>query len=92
MVQVETKWGRCAYVIVHVILPPSPVIPWIDLELGGKPKWLPLNFGYYDVMRTTPITIKTKNNCWLEGKFVIFFNLLWRSAFLPGKWKVVLLV
>ena len=29
-------------------LPPSAVILWI--ELGGKPKWLPLIFGYHDVM------------------------------------------
>ena len=26
-----------------------PVILWTDL--GGKPKWLPLNFGYHDIMR-----------------------------------------
>ena len=30
-----------------------PVILWI--LLGGKPKWLQLNFGFNDVMRTTPI-------------------------------------
>ena len=29
--------------IVHTKLPPSPAILWI--ELGGKPKWLPINFG-----------------------------------------------
>ena len=33
---------------------PSPVILWI--ELGGKPKWLPSNFGHHDVMRTAPTT------------------------------------
>ena len=32
----------------------SPVILWISL--GGKPKWLPLKFGYHDVMRTRPIS------------------------------------
>ena len=31
----------------------QPVILWI--LLGGKPKWLPLNFGFNDVMRTAPI-------------------------------------
>ena len=31
----------------------SPVILWI--QLGGKPKWLPLKFGYHDVMRTSSI-------------------------------------
>ena len=44
------QWNLSAYV---TILPPSPVILWI--ELGGKPKWLPLNFGYHDVMCTGPI-------------------------------------
>ena len=34
-----------------------PVILWI--LLGGKPKWLPLNFGFNDVMRTAPIAQKT---------------------------------
>ena len=46
--------GLCEYVIVHTILGGSPVILWISL--GGKPKWLPLKFGYHDVMRTSPIT------------------------------------
>ena len=31
----------------------QPVILWI--LLGGKSKWLPLNFGFNDVMRTAPI-------------------------------------
>ena len=47
------EWGLCEYVIVHTILGGSPVILWISL--GGKPKWLPLKFGYHDVMRTSPI-------------------------------------
>ena len=50
---VGVGWGLCAHIIVHTILPPRPVILWI--ELGGKPKWLPLNFGYHDVMHTAPI-------------------------------------
>ena len=49
----KRQWGPCAYVIVYGKLPPSPVILWI--LLGGKPKWLPLNFGFNDVMRTAPI-------------------------------------
>ena len=44
----------CIYVIIHTILPSNPVILWI--ELGGRPKWLPLNFGYHDVMHTAPNT------------------------------------
>ena len=47
------QWGLCEYVIVHTILGGSPVILWISL--GGKPKWLPLKFGYHDIMRTSPI-------------------------------------
>ena len=46
-------WGLCEYVIVHTILGGSPVILWISL--GGTPKWLPLKFGYHDVMHTSPI-------------------------------------
>ena len=48
-----TKLGMCTYVITHTVLPPSPAILWI--ELGGKSKWLPLNFGYHDFMCTVPI-------------------------------------
>ena len=36
----------------------QPVILWI--LLGGKPKWLPLNFGFNDVMRTAPIAVIKK--------------------------------
>ena len=50
--QPECEWGLYVYVIIHTILPPSLVILW---ELGGKPKWLPLNFGYQDAMRTALI-------------------------------------
>ena len=35
--------------------PPSSVILWV--ELGGKPKWLPFNFGYHDVMQTGPFQL-----------------------------------
>ena len=53
--QTTSKWGLCEYVIVHTILGGSPVTLWISL--GGKPKWLPLKFGYHDVMRTCPIFV-----------------------------------
>ena len=49
----KRQWGLCKYVIVHTIWGGSPVILWISL--GGKPKWLPLKFGYHDVMRTSPL-------------------------------------
>ena len=42
-----------ARVVVHTILGGSPIILWISLD--GKPKCLPLTFGYHDVMRTSPI-------------------------------------
>ena len=38
-----------------------------------KPKWLPLNFGYYDVMRTSPI----------QGAHSIKFRISWRNAHGP---------
>ena len=38
---------------LHPFATASPVILWI--ELGGKPKWLPLDIGYNDEMRTGPI-------------------------------------
>ena len=40
-------------VIVHTELPTSPAI--LCIELGGKPKWLPLSFGFHDKMLTGPI-------------------------------------
>ena len=43
----------CVYIIIHTILPPSPVILWT--ELGGKPKWLPLNFGQHDTHCLVPV-------------------------------------
>ena len=36
----KSLWGLCKYVIIHMILPPSPVILWI--WLGDRRKWLPL--------------------------------------------------
>ena len=37
------------------------------VSLGGKPKWLPLKFGYHDVMRTNPIE-------WSGG---VFWHATW---------------
>ena len=53
LAQDQLERGVCKYVVVHInVLPPKPrpVIPWI--ELAGKRKWLPLNFGYQDVICT----------------------------------------
>ena len=36
----------------HFKLPPRS--GHFVIELSGKTKWLPLNFGYHDVMRTAP--------------------------------------
>ena len=65
------KLGLCEYVIVHTILGGSPVILWISL--GGKPKWLPLKFGYHDVMRTSPIDFKAS---FRMPKFALISTLL----------------
>ena len=46
-----SQMGLCAYVTVRTFLPPIPVILWMS-NPSGKPKWLPLSFGYYDEMRT----------------------------------------
>ena len=64
------KWGLGAYVVVHTILPPSPDILWI--ELGGKPKWLPLNFRDHGVK--CPATIIPENRLEKAG-LVFFFSL-----------------
>ena len=49
----QRQWGLCEYIIAHTILGGCPVI--LLISLGGKPKWLPLKFGYHGVMRTSPI-------------------------------------
>ena len=56
------QYGVCEYVKVHTILGGSPVILWISL--GDKPKWLPLKFGYHDVMGTSPIIFKPTAHAW----------------------------
>ena len=47
-------------------MPPSPVILWI--ELGGKSKWLPLNFRCHGVVRTTSIV-------YLYSNFLLFLKV-----------------
>ena len=60
-----------SFVIVHTILGGSPVILWISL--GGKPKWLPLKFGYHDVMHTSPIFV----NCIFSWFVLILIFVNW---------------
>ena len=66
----------------------QPVILWI--LLGGKPKWLPLNFGFNDVMRTAPIWFLMREGAWyqtltpLRDK-VQFFYFIFFLIFLPRK-------
>ena len=63
----NAKWGPCAYVKVNGKIATQPVILWI--LLAGKLKWLPLNFGFNDRMRTAPIaTQKVKLWILLGGK------------------------
>ena len=54
------QWDLCEYIIVHMNLPPSPVILWI--ELGGKPKWLPLIF-WIPWRNTHSPHLPCKHNC-----------------------------
>ena len=54
----------------------QPVI--LQIELGGKPKWPPFNFGYNDVMRTAPI----------EGGGAVYFLIFWWPTVLPTRSKV----
>ena len=46
----------------------QPVILWI--LLGGKPKWLPLNFGFNDVKRTAPISSLIPKNIAIDLKCI----------------------
>ena len=69
----ENEWGLCQYVTVHTILPPSPVILWV--ELGGKPKWLPLNFEYHDVMCTSVIPESAAQESNLPNQIFALSNL-----------------
>ena len=51
---------------VHTKLPPSPLISWT--EFGGKLTWLPLNFGYHDLMRKAPIALQTSSSPGLRNR------------------------
>ena len=53
---------------------PNPVNFWI--ELGGKPKWLPLKFGYHDVMCTATILWNDMNPCRDASNFIHKSNSL----------------
>ena len=67
--EIEKNWSACTHElnpmgavrIRHSIRESAtqPVILWI--LLCGKPKWLPLNFGFNDVMRTAPIQSDLEN-------------------------------
>ena len=60
----------------------QPVI--LRILLGGKPKWLPLNFGFNDVMRMAPIRKcirpicrSSPQNCMIGGRRHLLRNRLW---------------
>ena len=80
--------GLCEYVIVHTTLPPSPVILWINL--GGRPKWLPLKFWYLDLMRTSSLQvrprcvyIRLRVHEWSVWTF-FFFSFQWEKNWKRG--------
>ena len=51
----------------------QPVILWI--LLGGKSKWLPLRFGFNEVMRTAPIAKHRQNSQhYVNDKAVRFYT------------------
>ena len=68
-------------------LPPSPVILWI--KLGGRPKWLPLNFGYNDAeMCMLPfmwVLLTTEQRCFVSSDWMAPFlkNDLSSTCFEP---------
>ena len=65
-----------SHILLTSLLPPSPFILWI--ELGDKPKWLPLNFGYHDEMRTGPISILEFRKLALStGQHSLWIFTLW---------------
>ena len=77
-------WYLCEYIIVHTKWPPSPVILWIGL--GGKPKWLPLNFGYNVTIHTGPIELCLTNIC----SDIAFRLVYWLGLCLMFRWWVSL--
>ena len=55
----EPWWGPCA--LCHSIRENATQLVIVWIELGDKPKWLPLNFGFNDVMMcTAPIQMDEK--------------------------------
>ena len=60
----------------------QPVILWT--LLGGKPKWLLLNFGFNDVMRTAPIT-----SSFLRWSYAWMGLRLWSWQLRSGKWRQI---
>ena len=63
----------CGPYVSAAVVGGSPVILWISL--GGKPKWLPLKFGYHDVMRTSPLqALLAFFYFWLLSKHVLETN------------------
>ena len=76
---VELTMGPVLMLIHSYHFATQPVILWI--ELGAKPKWLPLNFRNHDVMRTAPIMCTWQSSCrkgeltWYRGDWVFqWFN------------------
>ena len=87
------EWDLCAYVMVHTISPPRPVILWI--ELGGTVKCLPLNFGYHDTMTQCarlPFFVYTGFTTVLNHqttlKTVVMFSILFLCSVI-NFWKIL---
>ena len=83
-----SQWGLCKF----ESLDGSPVILWISL--GGKPKWLPLKYGYHDVMRRSPIVYN--GNRRRQGRLIsppcllhlLFMNNRWMQNTAWPMWQL----
>ena len=66
---------------------PSPVILWT--VLGGKPKWLPVSFGWHYVMPTGTGPIEASEILRLTGVFLfLFFFFTPVPSLTPGHWAL----
>ena len=69
------RLGLCAYVIAHTILPPMPSSPFnLPIELGGRPKRLPLNSGHHRIIEDRGQGRGRRRARWAQGAVRRPFN------------------
>ena len=67
----------------------SPCLSFLWIKLGGKRKWLPLNFGYHDKMHPAPLwpqTIKREMQCNVKIRNLLTNKFAKQKK---GKWSVI---